>query len=55
MASGGSGGPLVALDGALGCMTSNQDQILLVKIREYIDFYVDRRSGLLWSPVIGHA
>ena len=31
---------------------SNQDQIPLVKIRKYIGFYVDRKSWLLWSPVI---
>ena len=32
---------------------SNQDHIWLVKIGDYIGFYVDRRSWLLWSPVIG--
>ena len=30
---------------------SNQDEIWLVKIGEYIGFYVYRRSSLLWSPV----
>ena len=30
---------------------SNQDHIWLVKIGDYIGFYVDRRSWLLWSPV----
>ena len=30
---------------------SNQDQIWLVRMGEYIGFYVDRRSWLLWSPV----
>ena len=33
---------------------SNQDHIWLVKIGYYIGFYVDRRSRLLWSPVIVH-
>ena len=32
---------------------SNQDHIWLAKIGDYIGFYVDRRSWLLWSPVIG--
>ena len=31
---------------------SNQDHIWLAKIGDYIGFYVDRRSWLLWSPVI---
>ena len=38
----------------LGIITgvhSDQDQIWLVKIGEYIGFYVYRRSRLLWSPV----
>ena len=30
---------------------SNEDQIWAVKVGEYVGFYVDRRSWLIWSPV----
>ena len=32
---------------------TNQDQVWLVKIGKYMGFYVNRRSWLLWSLVIG--
>ena len=34
---------ILVLDRITG-VHSNQDQILLVKIREYLGFYIDRRS-----------